>query len=113
MVFGLILFLMVFIIVILGMAYQEVSNWLYPDTHEFPPRSIQPLLTDITVQTEDGLMIAGWYVPPENGIAILMLHGHSGNRDQLLIHGEYLLPEGYGILSIDFRNHGDSDGDRT
>ena len=44
---------------------------------------------------------------------MLLLHGHRGNRDQLLDHAEYLLDAGYGALLIDFRNHGESDGKFT
>ena len=44
---------------------------------------------------------------------MLLLHGHRGNRDQLLVHAEYLVEAGYGALSIDFRNHGESDGEFT
>ena len=44
---------------------------------------------------------------------MLLLHGHRGNRDQLLVHAEYLVEAGYGALLTDFRNHGESDGDFT
>ena len=44
---------------------------------------------------------------------MLLLHGHRGNRDQLLPHANYLLEAGYGALLIDFRNHGESEGDFT
>lgn len=113
MAFGLSLILIVFIIIIFGMAYQEVSRWLYPPPLDFRPESVHPSFQDITLQTEDRLTIYGTYIPSQNGQVILMLHGHSGNRFYLLAHSDYLIEAGYGILSIDFRNHGDSDGDRT
>lgn len=113
MAFGLILFLLAVIVIVLALAYQEVSRWLYPPEVTVQAQLAIPELSKITLQTEDKFTIVGWYVPPKNGVAILMLHGHSGNRDQLMPHAKYLLPEGYGVLSIDFRNHGESDGDRT
>jgi len=30
---------------------------------------------DCTLKTTDGLTLAGWYIPPANGTAIILIHG--------------------------------------
>ena len=112
-ILGLSIILLILILIVLGLCYQEVHHWLYPPRRPVQSQPANSPLTEVTFQTDDDLTIYGWYAPPRTGYAILMLHGFSGNRDQLLHHADYLIEAGYGVLTIDFRNHGDSDGDRT
>ncbi len=111
--------LMVFAILILlvglffGLCYQEVRQWVYPVRTPAQPLPDDSPYTEIILHTEDDLTIYGWYAPSQSGQVILMFHGLSSNRDHFMAHTDYLLDAGYGILSIDFRNHGDSDGDVT
>lgn len=111
--FLLALILLVFVIVILTMAYHQVAGWTFPKSDPVQAQSADSPFREVILTTEDNLKIYAWYAPPTNGHAILMLHGHTANRDQLMGNADYLMPVGYGIMSIDFRNHGDSDGDRT
>jgi fermentation-respiration switch protein FrsA (DUF1100 family) len=66
--------------------------------------------------TDDGIPIRGWYINPQATTTILVLHGRDGRRDDPsfglmeIIRG--LLDHGYGVLTIDFRAHGESGGDR-
>lgn len=94
-------------------AYLQVRKWLYPPSPAVLPQPADSPFRKVSFHSEDRLNICGWYAPPASGQALLMLHGHSGNRDQLLVHADYLLAAGYGLLLIDFRNHGDSDGRMT
>jgi pimeloyl-ACP methyl ester carboxylesterase len=66
--------------------------------------------TEVALETEDGLTLHGWYIPSQNGAAVIMLHGHGGNRVGVLAPGIALARHGYGVLMIDLRAHGDSDG---
>ena len=101
--------------VILLLAYMQVRKWLYPRSQPVERQADGSPFEKVNFETEDGLNISAWYAPPPTaaGNVVLLLHGHSGNRDQLLIHARYLVAAGYGALLLDFRNHGDSDGDRT
>ena len=101
--------------VIFLLAYLQVRKWLYPQSPPVEPQDAGSPFAVVKFETEDGLKISAWYAPPPRaeGNAVLLLHGHRGNRDQLLVHAQYLVAAGYGALLIDFRNHGDSDGDRT
>lgn len=57
--------------------------------------------------------VRGWYVPPKNGAAVVLLHGAGGDRAQLLVEARVLADQGFGVLSIDWPGHGESDGEVT
>ena len=113
MIFGILALLIALTLVVLILSYRQVQQWLYPPRNPIQPQPVDSPFTAVTFQTEDGLTIYGWYAPGESGQVILMFHGHGGNRDVLLVHADYLLDSGYGLLLVDFRNRGDSDGDLT
>lgn len=93
--------------------YLQVRAWLYPERLAVAPQPADSRFRRVTFQTEDGLQIVAWYAPSNSGNAVLLLHGHRGNRDQLLAHAQYMVEAGYGALLIDFRNHGESEGHLT
>lgn len=68
---------------------------------------------DVQFPTPDGLLLRGWYIPARNGAAIILVHGHGGNRTQLLSEAALLSQEGYGVLMYDARNCGESEGQVT
>jgi len=68
---------------------------------------------DVSFVTADGLTLRGWYVPSENGAAVVLGHGHAANRTQLLPEAGILAQHGYGVLLFDWRAHGESGGDAT
>ena len=65
----------------------------------------------VTVQTSDDITLAGWYVPPENGGVMIMLHGLGSNRLEVVPHARMLIGQGYGVLLMDMRAHGASGGE--
>ena len=66
---------------------------------------------DVTLTTSDDVDLAGWYVPSRNGGAVIVLGGATGARDAELAHGLALAEHGYGVLWLDVRGHGGSEGD--
>jgi dipeptidyl aminopeptidase/acylaminoacyl peptidase len=66
---------------------------------------------DVTVTSEDGIRLAGWYVPTENGAVIMAQHGLKSNRTALLEEAEMLHDHGYGVLLTSVRAHDESDGE--
>jgi hypothetical protein len=62
---------------------------------------------DVTVTTSDGLRLAGWYVPSRNGAAVIAFPGRRGP----VPHARMLVRHGYGVLLLDRRGEGESQGD--
>ena len=68
---------------------------------------------EVSFQSKDGLTLWGWYVGTENGATVILVHGLGGNRAQLLDDAALLVANGYGVLLLDLRNSGESEGDLT
>lgn len=66
---------------------------------------------DVTVTTSDGLDLAAWYIPSSNGAAVVQLGGCCAARDDELESAAVLARNGYGVLMLDQRGHGGSEGD--
>jgi fermentation-respiration switch protein FrsA (DUF1100 family) len=64
---------------------------------------------DVELVTEDGVKLAAWYTPSENGSVILVAHGYNDNRPEAIYI--FLAKHGYGVLAWDFRAHGASGGE--
>lgn len=65
---------------------------------------------DVAFAGGDGNTLRGWYVPGDNGVVIILLHGLSANRASMLSRGELLAQHGYGLLLYDRRANGESEG---
>ena len=70
------------------------------------PRGFEP----VTFRSPDGLELAGWYSPSENGAAVVLVHGGGGDRTGTLDHARLLQRHGYGVLVYDSRGRGESEG---
>jgi len=72
-------------------------------THEFQFRS------------SDDLLISALYLKPfrPNGHAILICHGLAHDKLSGIRYVQYLLKDGYDLILMDFRNHGESEGSIT
>lgn len=68
---------------------------------------------DVELISQDGTTLRGWYIPSQNGAAIILVHGYAGNRLGVMFHAELLAGQGYGVLLFDLRGHGDSEGSGT
>jgi uncharacterized protein len=62
---------------------------------------------DVSLTTSDGLRLAGWYVPSRNGAAVIAFPGRKG----VVAHARMLVRHGYGVLLLDRRGEGESEGD--
>jgi hypothetical protein len=76
-------------------------------TAEVPEPDFGHDYEDVTFTTDDGLRLRGWYVPSENGAAVIVFPGRTGRDD----HVRMLADHGYGVLVFDRRGEGVSDGE--
>jgi dipeptidyl aminopeptidase/acylaminoacyl peptidase len=66
-------------------------------------------------RSDDGLLISALHLEPSktNGHAILICHGLAHDKLSGIRYVQYLLKEGYRLILMDFRNHGQSEGTIT
>lgn len=81
------------------------------------PSATQPNSTDITIAASDGLQIQGTFaypggVAPYPGVMLLHMLGSNRNIWQETGMSDALLLNGYAVLTIDMRGHGDTGGTR-
>src|ERR1700687_348641 len=67
---------------------------------------------DFNVRAPDGVMLRGWKVsaPKPYGSWVLLFHGVADNRVGVIGQSEFLLRAGYGVIMMDARAHGASEG---
>jgi pimeloyl-ACP methyl ester carboxylesterase len=61
---------------------------------------------EVTLATADGLDLAARYVPSENGAAVIVFPGRGSRAPQ----ARMLAEAGYGVLMLDMRGQGESEG---
>ena len=69
----------------------------------------------VSLQTENGLTIDAWYSKTDSVAkgTILLFHGITSNKGQLLTEANEFRYLGYNVMLVDFRAHGNSDGSTT
>lgn len=81
-----------------------------PPISDRTPANVGLRYQEVRIASHDGLHLAGWWIPSENGAAVIVLTGSGSTRDDGLAHARFLARAGYGVLLPDFRGHGDSPG---
>jgi fermentation-respiration switch protein FrsA (DUF1100 family) len=96
---------------VVGVSWLQVDAFLHP-YRRVPvetPRDLGLDYQDVVFAASDGVQLQGWYFRSENGAAVIVGHGLGGYRD--LGPAAVLARHGYGVLSFDWRAHGESEGD--
>ncbi|MBN2387065.1 MAG: alpha/beta fold hydrolase [Anaerolineales bacterium] len=110
--FAIVSLVVVFFCVTVFVSYQGAMQDMEPAPSQVEaPADLPFTLEEVTFQGEEDLTLAGWYVPPQNGATVILLHGYGGNRTQMLWQAEVLVNAGYGVLLYDERASGESEGD--
>lgn len=78
--------------------------------------------TDVTLNTTDDLKLAAWSIPANGNTSdtanaghkgtVIMFHGHGDCRATLLPAANAILKMGYNVFLLDFRAHGNSQGEQ-
>jgi uncharacterized protein len=108
---------------VLAAAYGGLTLWLfffqsslvyYPEIDRevvATPASAKLPYEDIHLETSDGTVLHGWYVPaPQPRGAVLFLHGNAGNISHRLDSVAMFHRLGYSTLIFDYRGYGSSGG---
>jgi fermentation-respiration switch protein FrsA (DUF1100 family) len=86
------------------------------------PADVPPVATvlaaarEVTLRTDDGLELGGWFVPagePDRAIAVLVAAGNAGNRSLRAPLAAALAREGLAVLLFDYRGYGGNRGHPT
>ena len=75
---------------------------------------LPPTTESVRFAAQDGVALAGWFVPREGATCVaVLLHGHGSHRRQMLARAKLLHAHGYAVLLYDARGHGESAGDHV
>ena len=87
-----------------GSLVAPANHFVGPPPDGFPIESI-------TIHSESGSELAGWYVPCDGANAtVILLHPVRGDRRDMLSRAELLREAGYATLLVDLQAHGESPG---
>ena len=65
----------------------------------------------IYLKTRDSLKLEAWYIPVDSAIGtVCLFHGHGGNKSGVFKESEVFRQMRYNTLLLDFRAHGNSEG---
>jgi alpha-beta hydrolase superfamily lysophospholipase len=87
------------------------------------PRQPRSVITDypafpydtVTLKTESGIFIDAWYAKPDSVAkgTVILFHGIMANKGMLLPEAAEFRNDGYNVMLVDFRAHGNSGGQIT
>ncbi len=110
------LLLVALFFVLIYLPYSRAYNLIHP-VRSSPGHTPADLgvvsYEDLRLTTSDGLKLAAWYIPPKNGAVVICVHGLGVNRGEFLKEAVFLRRKGFGVLLLDLRNHGGSEGTQT
>jgi pimeloyl-ACP methyl ester carboxylesterase len=98
------------IMLALGLA----ASWAVGEALTRPSQSDVPAAVhparDLGLKAEDGVSLAATYRPgrTERSPGVLLLHGVNASRAAMARNAAWLAGEGYAVLTVDFRGHGES-----
>jgi len=75
------------------------------------PADVGAAYEDVALTAHDGVTLHGWYIPSQNGAAVILLHGYGAHRAEMVTRAGMLAKHGYGVLLYDQRGSGESGGE--
>jgi fermentation-respiration switch protein FrsA (DUF1100 family) len=97
-----------------GMLAGCTSVFLYPDRERyFAERSLGTPAEDVWIGAPDGKRLHALYLPAQGRprAAVLFLHGNAENLSSHVFAVNWLPAQGYGVLALDYRGYGQSQGE--
>ncbi len=98
-------------VLVLAWAFQRRLIY-YPVAGVPPVASVLPGADEVSLRTDDGLVLAGWFVPARGAArgTVLVLNGNAGNRAHRAPLARALADRGYAVLLFDYRGFGGNPG---
>lgn len=93
--------------------WEETEAILFGVSYSKLPLSNHPAhrFQKFYTKTMDGIVLEGWYVPQMSSKGtVILFHGHGGNRGSIVTEANDFYNLGYNVCMVDFRAHGDSQG---
>jgi fermentation-respiration switch protein FrsA (DUF1100 family) len=91
----------------------EYKQIYYPSRRmDAAPKQLDRPFEDVFIPVENGERINAWYFPAQSvsNSVVLVCHGNAGNISHRLDLAALLLEAGAGVLLLDYRGYGRSDG---
>ena len=109
--------------VLLGWAYEPINYEIADDAAlalanpDMANCETQGVAAGEQLVTDDGVHLAGWYVPAANGVGpsgptVVLVHGYAANKTDILPYAAGL-HESFNLVAFDLRNGGRSTGTAT
>ena len=117
--FGFSLLILASIILCLQLAHTRAMGLVHPqrtNSSETPADYGLSNWEVVSLQTSDGINLVSWYLPAvgeANRAALIGIHGLGSDKGGMLSQAVLFAREGYGVLLLDLRNHGESGGELT
>jgi Hydrolases of the alpha/beta superfamily len=106
--------LVVFYSAVLILVYLGQSKMVYIPARKIvaTPENLGLAYTPLRITTQDGIKIAGWYIPhSQSAKTILFCHGNGGNISYRQNYISVLHQLGFNLLLFDYRGYGESEGE--
>jgi len=88
---------------------QGNKQYCFPDL--LKKYKLTDLETKVELKSFDGTVLKGSYFPSKNGAAIIASHGYGGFRGRMVHIAAMLVEQGFGVIIMDLRAHGESGGE--
>jgi pimeloyl-ACP methyl ester carboxylesterase len=88
----------------------DATNRARPQASGRTPADLGLTYRDVRIPADDGARLAAWWIPSTNGAAVVLLPGSGSTRDDVLERAALVAGAGYGVLVLDARGHGASEG---
>ena len=93
--------------------YQRRMIYFPMDSHVPSVKALLPSGSEVSFETEDGLVLQGWFVPPVGGTgsaAVLIFNGNAGSRAYRAPLAAAFAERGLAALLFDYRGYGGNPG---
>jgi hypothetical protein len=86
----------------------------FPAGEPLPASAVLPGAEEVSFTTDDGIELAGWYLPAADEVAVaIVFNGNAGNRADRAGIADRLAARGISTLLFDYRGYGGNGGHPT